>query len=152
MKQLLLVFVIACGGSHKSAPAPAPMATEEHEGMPAELKAFHDVLAPKWHAPEGPNRIADACAAAGQFASTADALAHAAAPAKANPQAWKEGSEALVRAVGNFKTQCGSGTPSPGAAGEFQGVHEAFHHLLEQVGGEQHHEEPATPPPAPAAY
>ena len=70
MRDLALILVLAaaaCGGK-QSAPATAtPTPTEEtggghqmmHEGMPAELTKFHDVLAPRWHAEQGPARMSD---------------------------------------------------------------------------------------------
>ena len=81
----LLICAAACGGKSRPAAAPATASEhahegsgsgamqEEHAGMPAELTAFHDLLAPHFHAADGPQRLQDTCAAIDQFRSTADA-------------------------------------------------------------------------------
>lgn len=103
--------------------------------MPAELKAFHDVLAPNWHAPQGPDRQTKTCAAIGEFVAKADAVAKA--PAPRDPAKWTEGTQGLVESVNQLKTACGGGDFD----GAFQSVHVHFHALLEVAGGEEHHEE-----------
>jgi hypothetical protein len=138
---LAFLFAVAACGGKSAAPATTPMAhehhhemggaeAEEHENMPAEMKAFHDVLAPRWHA-EGGKRMADACAAVDQFVSAADALAKATPPVNANADTWTAGTRALVGAVAEMKASCTEAT--------FTKVHEAFHALMGQTG--MHHEE-----------
>ena len=106
---------------------------EEHANIPPEMKAFHDVLAPRWHA-QGDKRMTDACAAADQFVSAADTLAKATPPVNANADTWTAGTRALVAAVNDMKASCTDAT--------FTKVHEAFHALMEQAGmhkgGEMH--------------
>ena len=76
---LIAVLVAGCGAAGQSAPAPLETARngQQHEvhaakrpaegdemvAMTPEVKAFHDVLAPRWHAERGAKRMADTCAA-----------------------------------------------------------------------------------------
>src|SRR5215213_7130056 len=71
---LLALATIACGGAQPAAPAP-PAANEQHEiageehhaGTAPAISAFHDVLAPLWHADAGAMRTDDTCAAIPRF-------------------------------------------------------------------------------------
>src|SRR5678816_4543185 len=77
---LILIVAAACGNKSKSEPA-KPMGdkpAEEHANMSPEVTKFHDVLAPRWHAAKGEQRMKDTCAAMADFQSNADALAKAA--------------------------------------------------------------------------
>src|SRR5689334_17406831 len=48
------------GGDHQTAPGKKG----EHEpGVPPQLVKFHETLAPRWHAAQGPQRMAGTCAA-----------------------------------------------------------------------------------------
>jgi len=138
----LLVAIAACGGKDKPATT-TPVAehhegsgeAEEHENLTPELKAFHDLLAPLWHAEKGPKRTSDTCAAREQFKAAADAVAKATPPVPANADTWTAGTRALVAAVADLDHQC-----TVAGSGDFEGVfakvHEAFHALMEQ--GEAH--------------
>jgi len=56
MKQasLLLFVVLACGQPKATtAPPQAHGETHDHDELPAEVKSFHEVLAPRWHADKG---------------------------------------------------------------------------------------------------
>ena len=87
-----LGLTAACGGKDKgtsTTPGTGSAATgtaggNAHEGLPPEMQAFHDVLAPRWHAAQGPQRLTDTCSAVPQFKSTADAIAVATPPITAN--------------------------------------------------------------------
>lgn len=132
MKQLLLVLLVACGGAHKEPAAPAPEHHDEHGEMPVELRAFHDVLAPNWHAAQGPDRQNKTCAQIGDFEKDADAIAKA---------PWSHGGHDLVESVSQLRLACTNDTTSQEQfQAAFEKVHNAFHALLEQAGGE-HHEE-----------
>jgi hypothetical protein len=142
----LLISAAACGGKDKGAPAPTPTAHEstgsassgemmEHEGLSAEMKAFHDLLAPRWHAEKGPQRTQDTCSAIDQFKASADALAKATPPLPANADTWTAGTRALIAAVEDLAKACPNGATFEDA---FAKVHEAFHALMMQ--GEPHEE------------
>lgn len=152
IRTLSLVFVLAaaaCGGK-KSAPATTTTTEQaephdehaageaaEHEAMTPELTKFHDLLAPLWHADKGPQRIKDTCAAVPQFKTAADEVAKATPPTKANADTWTAATRALVASVSALETACQANDSAKFEAA-FHDVHESFHRLLEQAGGEQH--------------
>jgi hypothetical protein len=105
------------------------------DGATPELAKFHEVLAPKWHAPEGPKRMTDACAAIGDFSAAADAVAKAPPPAKANAAVWTQESKELVDAVAALKIACVESKDSGTFQKAFAQVHQEFHELLEALGG-----------------
>jgi hypothetical protein len=153
---LSLVFVVsgafsavACGGK-KSAPATTTTTSQaepheehaggegaEHENLTPELTKFHDLLAPLWHAEKGPQRIKDTCAAVPQFRTAADAVAKATPPTKANADTWTTSTRALVASVNDLETACKTNDTAKFDAA-FHTVHESFHRLMEQAGGEKH--------------
>jgi hypothetical protein len=152
IRNLTLLFVLAaaaCGGK-KTAPATTTTTTQpaephehegsgargEHEGMTPELTAFHDLLAPLWHAEKGPKRMKDTCAAVPQFKTSADAVAKATPPTKANADTWTQATRALVASVDALETACKTNDNAKFEAA-FHNVHEAFHSLMEQAGGEK---------------
>jgi hypothetical protein len=137
-----LLFAAACGG--KSAPAThadhtgsgagsamGPMMGHEgeHDDMSPELKKFHDVFAPLWHAEKGAKRTADACAAVPELATAADAIGKATPPPSANADTWTAGTRALVAAVAKLGDACKANDAAKFDAA-FTEVHEAFHGLM----------------------
>ena len=101
--------------------------------MSPELAKFHDVLAPRWHADKGPQRMQDTCAALPDFHANADALAKATPPRGANADTWTTGTKQLVDAVAGLDTTCKANDAS-GFDGAFAKVHQSFHALLEATG------------------
>ena len=138
MKAALAIALViaACGSTSKPEPAKTTEPAEHHEmaGMPPELAKFHDVLAPRWHAAHGPQRMKDTCAALADFTAGADALAKAKPPAGADANAWAAGTKELGDAVTGLKTSCDGGD-----AAAFERVHHSFHALME---GHEHAEHP----------
>jgi hypothetical protein len=130
MKRLALIVLVAACGSKPSPPAKAEHEDHHEEKMAPELAKFHDVLAPRWHAPKGPERMTSTCSAIPEFQSGADALAKTPPPGS-DVAATKE----VVDAVAGLKSACDA---SDAAAFEtaFARVHKGFHGLLE--GGEHH--------------
>ena len=115
-------------------------AEHEHDFSP-EVGAFHDLMAPKWHAPAGDARQADTCGAVVAFKDAAAKIGAAAVPAKAAAQegSWHNAVADLNIAIGGLESACAAaGRPSFDAA--FQDLHDAFHRLVALVG----HEEPMT--------
>jgi hypothetical protein len=108
--------------------------------MPPPLARFHDVLAPRWHAPHGPRRMADTCAAITEFQADAAAIAAAPPPDGGDTAAWSAGQPRLTEAITALEATCKA---SDAAAFEpaFERVHQAFHGLLEAASG--HHDEHA---------
>ena len=156
IRTLTLTIVLAaaaCGGK-KAAPATTTTTqpAEGHEGheggkgehanMPAELAKFHDVLAPRWHADKGPQRMKDTCAALPEFKTDADALAKATPPTQANADTWTTGTRALIASLTELETTCKANDTAKFEEA-FHKVHESFHGLLAQAGGEKHEGEHA---------
>lgn len=142
---LLVVGALACGGKSQPASttttsAPQPEMKGEHHDMSPELTKFHDVLAPRWHAEKGDQRMKDTCAAIPDFQSNADALAKATPPSGADANKWATQSKELGDAVGALDASCKA---NDAAAFEpaFHRVHEGFHALMETGGGKhgEHH-------------
>jgi hypothetical protein len=155
IRTLTLAIVLAaaaCGGK-KPTPAQATTPTaqaeghegSEHEGMPAEMTKFHDVLAPRWHAEKGPQRMKDTCSALADFHADADAIAKATPPEKANADTWTTSTRALVDAVNGLDPICKANEVAK-FEDAFQKVHESFHHVMEAGGvGEKHETEAKGP-------
>jgi len=153
IRTLTLVIVLAaaaCGGK-KAAPATTSTTTQhaegeghegagEHEGMPNEMTKFHDVLAPRWHAEKGPQRMKDTCAALPEFHADADAIAKATPPEKANADTWTTSTRALVDSVNGLDPICKANDAAK-FEDAFHKVHESFHGLMAAAGvGEEKHE------------
>jgi hypothetical protein len=127
----LLLAALALLGCAKDKPKgegkkdPAPAAGAEP------LRAFHEVLAPIWHAEEGPQKITDACDAAERMIARAGDLVGAPPPAGAqgNEEAWRTTTKSLVNAAQGLKTACAAdGRPAVPEA--LRAVHEAYHMLV----------------------
>jgi hypothetical protein len=111
---------------------------DEAAAMPPELQKFHAVLAPRWHAKPGPERIADTCGAIGEFRTGADAVVAAQPPAGRDAAAWSAGGKQLAEAVAALDATC-QAHDAAGFEPAFAQVHERFHGLLEA--GEPNHGE-----------
>ncbi|HEX3757608.1 MAG TPA: hypothetical protein VHW23_02840 [Kofleriaceae bacterium] len=111
---------------------------DEMAAMPPELQKFHAVLGPRWHARQGPERMADACGAIAEFHTSADAVAAAPAPTGRDAAAWAAGGKQLTEAVAALDAAC-TAHDAAGFEPAFTQVHERFHGLLEA--GESHHDE-----------
>jgi ABC-type glycerol-3-phosphate transport system substrate-binding protein len=165
VKTLLVAFVllVACGGSEtpstetpgsqavsspaSSAPAAAPEKEKHHHhGATPELEAFHDILAPRWHSDPGAERTKQTCDAMDDFKARAQALAGAAPPSGAAPDAWSKAGGELKSAVADLATACSGNAAQDVFDAAFSRVHDAFHAAMElasgkhEGGGEQHHQ------------
>ena len=134
----LLVTVVACGGSPKPAPAPAGGEQGELANAPPELVKFHDLLAPRWHAAKGSERMASTCASIADFAAAADAVAKV-TPTKGDAAKWAQEAKELTEAVAALKTKCDA-KDAAGFETAFANKHQEFHELLEVAGGGGHEE------------
>src|SRR4051794_24494626 len=147
----LLIAAAACGGKHSAPAKPtgagsgsgSDMAMEHHEGEPdemsPELKKFHDLLSPLWHAPKGPERMKNTCAAVAEIKADADAIATATPPVKANADTWTAGTRSLVDAASNLADACKAGKDTTFEAA-FEKVHDSFHALVKMAGMHESHE------------
>lgn len=111
-------------------PGPGHKGEPDETAMPPELQKFHAVLAPRWHAPRGPERIADTCGAIGELRAAADAVVAAPAPAGQGAAAWSAGGKQLAEAVAALDANC-QAHDAAGFEPAFAQVHERFHGLLE---------------------
>jgi len=97
--------------------------------------AFHEAMAPLWHAPAGDARTTDTCAAAPDLVASAEAVAASAAPEKVTDEAaWKAAGAELVGKAQALQATCEASGDFDGA---FTAVHEAFHGLVKLVGHEE---------------
>jgi hypothetical protein len=131
----VLFLLVACGGGEtptttapatplaEEKPAPAPEEHGEHGKLSPELDAFHEILAPRWHADPGPQRTKDTRAAA---------VKSAAMPAGAEAAAWSEAGARLETSVVALEVECTAGGADQAKFdAAFSAVHDAFHHAME---------------------
>lgn len=138
-------LAMGCGSSQPATETPATAAPaasaaaapgaehhgEEHPDMSPSLRAFHDVLAPLWHAPEGAERTTATCDGTAKLRAQADAIVSAEVPlaARADESLWKSDATALTASIDVLAKACAEdGRPRFGAS--FGAVHESFHKLL----------------------
>ncbi len=145
MKRFASIFfavaLAACGGTSASGPATSSMGEHAHEGheggehptLTPEMNAFHDVLAPLWHAEPGVERKENTCKATAQLHELA-AQIFVAAPAGADLTVWQQEASALDGALGELDGPCFGGMTNQGTMtfeDAFHGVHQQFHVLME---------------------
>jgi hypothetical protein len=104
----------------------------EHAELPPSVSAFHDVLAPAFHADPGPGRAQAACDAHETFDTRAAAVRDDAAPEGADADAYAHAAAGLVAASAELTRVCGEGTD--GAEAALDSLHDAFHAVVEQLG------------------
>ena len=132
----------ACGGS-KGPAATAAGGDEtgahnegehdEHSGMPAEMAAFHDVLAPLWHVEPAQARMDKYCADANVEAVSvpADALVAAPAPAGVDAEAWATTVGRMGNEFADTFGACSLDLATFDAT--FGAAHDLFHDLMEML-------------------
>ncbi len=145
----LLLAAAGCGGKDKAAgpttttPQPGTGSGAEHQGedsgaagehgkLTPELNAFHDLLAPRWHAAAGAQRIADTCGAIDQFKAAAAAVGKSTPPVATNADTWTTATRALDAAVEDLAAACSAKADAKFEAA-FVKVHDAFHKLMRQA-------------------
>ena len=106
----------------------------EHAELPPTVSAFHDVLAPAFHADPGPGRAQAACDAHETFDERAAAVRDAGAPEGADADAYAQAAAGLVAASAELTRVCGEGTE--GAEAALDSLHDAFHAVVEQLGAD----------------
>ncbi|MGE0867342.1 MAG: hypothetical protein AB7P03_02185 [Kofleriaceae bacterium] len=145
MKNLLALVVVlaaACGGKSTQTTTPTSETTAEttKPEMPAEVVKFHDVLAPKWHAEKGEQRMKDTCAVVAELQVNAEAIAKVTPPTGADASKWANGSKELTDAVMALDTTCKS-NDTVAFEPAFERVHNGFHAVMEasMEGGKSAH-------------
>jgi hypothetical protein len=140
----LTILAAACGGKAKpattsTATEPAGNPGEQHEHhFPAEVGAFHDKLAPLWHADAGQPRVDQTCAATGELDALAASIAKAPAPEGTDAAAWSTKAAELQASITKLSAACGDPARATFDA-DFEGVHHAFHHLIELMPATEEH-------------
>jgi hypothetical protein len=136
----IVVAAAACGGSEKpsntvvTAPEPDQDKGMEHGKLTPELDAFHETLAPRWHADKGEARMKDTCGALADFQAKSAAIKAAPASMGADPAAWTDAGAQLEVSVTGLASACG-GTDLAAFETAFEAVHNSFHHAMELVVG-----------------
>ncbi|HUQ04493.1 MAG TPA: hypothetical protein VM261_18460 [Kofleriaceae bacterium] len=154
MRSILLAITVAaaasaCGGKSKPATStdisqsqPAGNPGEEHEhSFPAEMGAFHDKLAPLWHADSNQARIDQTCTATGELDALAAGVKNGAVPEGVDPAKYSERADALTASIVKLSAACGSPDRATFDA-DFGGVHSAFHALIELLPATEEHMAP----------
>lgn len=109
---------------------------EAMAALPPPVEAFHEALAPRWHAEPGEQRMADTCAAVPELRSRADAIVAAPVPAGRDAAAWELGGKQLAEAAAALEAPCQANDAAAFEAA-FTQVHERFHGVLEAATGER---------------
>lgn len=102
--------------------------------MPPAVAKLHDALAPRWHEPQGPDRMKKTCDALLEFHADADAIGKATPPTTANADTWTTATKGLVAAVAGLDAPCASNDPAQFEVA-FGKMHESVHALLEAAAG-----------------
>ncbi len=145
----VVVTAAGCGGKGKSETTADPCKDpcndkmmEHHEGeghegeehnLTPEMSAFHDVLAPLWHAEVGPDRTSQTCAESGHMLDLANDIQNASAPERADSESWANAVRDLMLAITALQDSCPDAANGVTPDDAFAGVHEAFHGLMELI-------------------
>jgi len=111
----------------------------EHGLASGPVSDFHALMGPLWHADQGTTRTNGTCQAIADFRAKAAAIESGPVPqpAQADESGYRQAGAALKTAVEGLATACATESRSTFDA-RFLAVHEAFHRVLEAVGGERH--------------
>jgi len=110
---------------------------KEHPEMTEGMHAFHEVMAPLWHADEkSPTRFDDTCKAMPEMDKLAAAIGGEAAPPEKD-EAWKSAGDNLVTSLKDLGGLCEPKKKDAFQA-KFTVVHDAFHAQMELRGGKKH--------------
>ncbi|HEY0190783.1 MAG TPA: hypothetical protein VGC42_06640 [Kofleriaceae bacterium] len=124
--------------SHAQGRKPAVEQHDAEMNLPPEVKRFHDTLAPRWHAEHTPQRMADTCAAIGQFHTDATAIVDAAPPKAGDASGWASGGRELDAAVAGLDKAC-QAHDAAAFDTAFEKVHRSFHRVMEAGGASEDH-------------
>lgn len=141
----VLVALAACGGTpgagssldtarEQQPHAASPHAADDEHAafakLPPAVAQFHDVLAPRWHAAQGPERMTDTCAAVGQLRDGAQAIAAADLPAGSDAATWHQATSELTTAVTALDGTC-KVRDADAFEPAFARVHTGFHRVMD---------------------
>ena len=110
--------------------------SEDHQ-LPPAMTAFHDIMAPLWHANEGEQRVADTCAKLQDMADGVEAISDEGAPESTPHEGvWRDAVSDLSSQVEALQDACEAGPSLEEFQGQFTGVHDAFHAVMAAMGVE----------------
>lgn len=110
--------------------APAMLPAEDgHGALPPSVERFHDILSKDWHAPEGPDKLRNACAHTGAYVIASQEVVSAKTPDTVDAQKWSKAAGKLSAASTDFATVCGSSDNGKIAKG-LSALHDRFHDLV----------------------
>lgn len=156
----LALTLVACGGPAAPAKTEPPVASPEepepadahehgserrskHEHLfSGDLKLYHDLMSPLWHAEAGGERIGSVCNEVATLQVHARAIAEEPPPAGSQGEvsSWSAAGAELAAKTDALASACNEqGRANVEAA--FTAVHEAFHAVMRTVGkpsGDQH--------------
>ena len=126
----------AAHGAATRGPAQRARARARWRSMPPEIAKFHDVLAPRWHAEKGPQRMKDTCAAIPDF--TRAWRAREGVPPTGMARRWTNATQA-ARRRGHRARRDVQGERRRGVRDRVRQAPPEFHGLIESgEGGEEH--------------
>ena len=131
---LPILLFLGCGGTeHPAEHHESTGGGEHHEALPPALDAFHEILAPLWHAEAGEERTDRTCSAMDSFRTRAEAVRSSPPPpaAESDSAGWQSAADALGGSVDALAAACAA-DGRPAFAESFERVHEAFHALVER--------------------
>ena len=138
-------FLVACGGGGKTEPVddttpdeatvPAKPVVLPSDGSP--LDAFHDMLAPLWHA-VGPTRMQQVCGSHSELSTRVAAVRKAGSPGDLDQSAWNASLQKIEKSLAAMKGPCG-GSDTTKFESAFADVHWAFHDYMDLVVGDHGH-------------
>lgn len=102
---------------------------DHHAGLPAEVNALHDELAPIWHQEPGAGRTAAACEHAASFQAHATTVQGVAAPDGASVEVWAAATASLASSAETLASECAASSANAEAA--FDAFHTAFHGVMD---------------------
>jgi hypothetical protein len=140
---VVALLVAACGGGGKAEPddtTPEPTVPPKPVVLPSDgdpLDAFHDLLAPLWHA-VGPTRMQEVCGSHAALVARVAAVRKAGAPGDLDESAWNASLEKVEKTIAAMKGPCG-GSDTTKFESAFTDVHWAFHDYMDLVVGDHGH-------------
>lgn len=136
---VIAALLAACGGKEPvedTLPTgPVKPATLPSDGSP--IDAFHDLLAPLWHA-VGPTRMQQVCNSQPELATRAEAVRKAGSPGDLDAGAWSASLDKVEKTLAGLKGPCG-GTDTTRFEAAFTALHWAFHDYMDLVVGDHGH-------------
>jgi len=140
MRNTMLYAMLGILGWSFTASAESEAVQHGHHDFPPAVSAFHDVMAPLWHAAPGAARDQHICQSAATLQNAADDILRADNPAKVQAADWGRAAQQLREAVASLSRSCERDRQQ--AASAMATVHDRFHALVAQV-GHRHGEQPA---------